>query len=88
MSVKRNAMECAYGFMVCSCLLVAQNSSKFLINFSLIVLSDEDECAGNSHDCHADANCLNTIGSFSCACKDGHYGDGRVCSGIGRQDVR
>ena len=34
-----------------------------------------------SHDCHSDATCNNTGGSFSCHCLNGYSGDGRVCSG-------
>ena len=36
-----------------------------------------------SHDCHADANCTNTKGSFYCACHTGYLGDGVVCVGMG-----
>ena len=32
--------------------------------------------------CHAQANCNNILGSFSCTCKDGYSGDGIVCDSI------
>ena len=38
---------------------------------------DIDECkAGNHslHNCDLHANCINTIGSYSCVCKPGYYG--------------
>ena len=42
---------------------------------------DADECAGEDggDDCLADATCSNWEGSFSCACAEGTFGDGRVC---------
>ncbi|CAG0913973.1 unnamed protein product [Notodromas monacha] len=44
------------------------------------VCSDVDECRLGLHDCHPDAECLNTRGHFRCACKRGFAGDGRsVC---------
>ena len=33
--------------------------------------SDIDECNQGTHDCHIDANCDNTPGSFTCKCKQG-----------------
>ena len=35
-----------------------------------------------SHNCHADANCTNTKGSFYCTCHHGYYGDGVTCQGM------
>ena len=41
---------------------------------------DIDECAdGALHDCHEDAICTNTIGSWVCACEDGYEGSGQAC---------
>ena len=34
------------------------------------------------HNCHANADCLNTDGSFECSCKDGYEGDGNVCDDV------
>ncbi|HRE88991.1 MAG TPA: fibrinogen-like YCDxxxxGGGW domain-containing protein [Myxococcota bacterium] len=43
--------------------------------------TDIDECAANTDDCHANAVCTNTAGSFTCACLGGAaYGDGRACT--------
>lgn len=43
-------------------------------------LSDKDECASGEHRCQHE--CINTIGSYECACPKGMYlnEDGRTCS--------
>ena len=43
---------------------------------------DIEECATHSDNCHADANCTNTKGSFYCKCLYGYYGDGVTCNGM------
>jgi len=32
-----------------------------------------------SHDCHADATCIDTYGSYNCMCLTGYHGDGKTC---------
>ena len=44
---------------------------------------DIDECQKNIHDCHLNATCQNTNGSFMCTCLFGFNGDGRNCKGKG-----
>ena len=54
------------------------------INKSLIfsyLLPDIDECLGDN-DCLDYANCTNSIGSYSCVCKEGFTGDGTNCTGM------
>ena len=49
----------------------------------LLFFLDINECKGSSlHDCHSNATCKNTVGSFNCTCKQGFHGDGKIsCKG-------
>jgi hypothetical protein len=40
-----------------------------------------DECGSDTHNCHDNATCTNTEGSFTCACKNGFSGNGIICEG-------
>lgn len=44
-------------------------------------LSDLDECSNGTHMCSSSANCMNTLGSYRCLCKEGFSGDGFYCTG-------
>ena len=44
--------------------------------------TDIDECAVDSPVCGANADCINTDGSFSCVCGAGFAGDGFTCTPI------
>ena len=44
------------------------------------LVPDIDECSSENN-CHVNANCTNTLGSYNCTCKTGYGGDGRNCSG-------
>ena len=48
--------------------------------FFVYVFSDIDECKGN-HSCHANAACMNTLGSHVCQCHAGYTGNGENCTG-------
>ena len=39
---------------------------------------DLDECTLHVHGCNMNAECTNTIGSFSCSCMEGFVGDGVI----------
>ena len=39
-----------------------------------------NECAKDLHNCHGNAICNDTIGSFNCTCAPGQQGNGTFCS--------
>lgn len=43
---------------------------------------DIDECATNNDDCDDRADCINTLGGYTCACFDGYTGDGVACDDV------
>ena len=43
--------------------------------------SDLDECTTHTHNCDVNADCINSVGSYSCKCNAGYTGDGQICSG-------
>eukprot|EP00795_Rhopilema_esculentum_P015827 gene15827-7146_t len=45
----------------------------------LIVINDANECSQGTHRCSANALCINTVGSYRCACKSGYKGTGSSC---------
>ena len=47
-----------------------------------LFISDVDECSLRTDQCGINADCLNTIGSYSCTCKVGFSGDGINCTGL------
>jgi len=54
----------------------------FVIFCFLFCLVDIDECSNSTmNDCHVNATCTNTDGSFTCACKPGYTGNGTDCTG-------
>lgn len=43
---------------------------------------DVDECVNGSTLCHDLAECIDTIGNYTCECRDGYVGDGvNICDG-------
>lgn len=46
-----------------------------------IFFTDIDECAAGTFGCDANAECINTKGSYNCFCKAGYQGDGKTCEG-------
>lgn len=45
-------------------------------------LTDIDECIIKSDNCHDNATCNDTIGSFTCECQAGFSGNGTYCQGM------
>ena len=54
---------------------------KLNVSCSVYFYLDIDECEEQIFNCHADAVCNNTNGSYMCNCKDGFSGDGHNCAG-------
>ena len=46
--------------------------------FVFVFYLDIDECI-ESHGCHSDAVCTNSVGSYHCQCETGYNGDGVNC---------
>ena len=43
---------------------------------------DINECNnGEDNNCHENAICTNTNGSFTCQCQNGYTGNGTICNG-------
>ena len=58
-------------------------TKKHLVIDLLNFVSDNDECAQNTHTCSLTSGvCKNTPGSFRCSCKPGFIGDGHNCEGL------
>ena len=47
---------------------------------------DIDECSNNSNKCDENAICTNTIGSYTCQCKEGFTGNGHYCTEGGKSE--
>ena len=51
-------------------------------SFKLLLTLDIDECeSSDTNNCHPDASCSNTVGSFYCTCLPGFEGNGTSCTG-------
>ena len=44
--------------------------------------ADVNECEQGTAECHTNATCSNTDGSYSCTCVYGYTGDGKNCTSM------
>ena len=73
-----------YNFKNFESQLLYANATSYLKCPSKILfdsVGDVDECSLGTANCHAQATCTNTIGSFVCSCKKGFTGNGTICNG-------
>jgi len=52
------------------------------LSYSLVLFPDVNECSEGIDNCHTNAVCTDTIGSFQCTCSSGFTGDGATCTSI------
>eukprot|EP00933_Yihiella_yeosuensis_P070771 TRINITY_DN78936_c0_g1_i1.p1 TRINITY_DN78936_c0_g1~~TRINITY_DN78936_c0_g1_i1.p1 ORF type:complete len:1155 (+),score=147.67 TRINITY_DN78936_c0_g1_i1:493-3465(+) len=67
------------GSYECAC-AAGFNADVANITNNTISCSNVDECANGTHNCHANATCADSFGSFSCSCNKGLVGDGLSCN--------
>ena len=46
-----------------------------------LIVTDLDECKTHTENCNVNADCKNSVGSYTCTCKAGYTGDGKDCNG-------
>ena len=47
-----------------------------------VLISDVNECQNGEHNCHANAECSDNDGSYTCDCLPGSSGDGFDCQSL------
>ena len=47
----------------------------------MLPISDLNECTLGSYTCDSNAECHNTVGSYTCSCRNGFTGNGKTCIG-------
>ena len=52
------------------------------------VCVDVNECATSLYNCSGNSTCNNTLGSYTCECNDGFFGNGSVCKGKKELTIR
>ena len=55
---------------------------QYIIHDFYVHHTDVNECETGKHECHMNAECNNIVGSYTCTCQEGYFGDGFQCAGI------
>ena len=78
-------------FFVLYVISTFQNYGAVLKSIKVLLLfayfADNGECTLGTHNCHGNATCTNTDGSFTCACNVGYTGNGVTCAGMEKTDI-
>ena len=64
------------------CLQFINNFCSSVQQLQFLVLIDANECNLGTYTCDSNANCINTVGSYTCQCRSGYDGDGHSCIGM------
>jgi hypothetical protein len=73
-----------YMLVGCSLLMSILDHFKITVSleFEIVLFRHNSDTDGCSKACHAQATCVNEVGSYKCVCKKGYNGDGiNVCKG-------
>ena len=65
--------------MVSLTVQVSVHRMSLLLVFTLLIVSDVNECEIGSDNCDENAECTDTTGSFNCSCNFGYSGNGTFC---------
>lgn len=71
-------MQGDFSYSAGNCSLALNSSTQHDAEWAYAQCPDVDECGLGLHDCHKEAKCTNTQGSYNCHCRRGYVGDGRT----------
>ena len=74
------SLSLIFTYVIYNDYLIVTTQDYYPINW--FIFSDIDECATSEHKCPSEARCMNDIGSYSCQCGYGYYGEERECKGM------
>ncbi|KAH8377850.1 hypothetical protein KR093_007479 [Drosophila rubida] len=70
-------MQGDFSYSAGNCSLALNSTTQHDAEWAYATCPDVDECGLGLHDCHKEAKCTNTQGSYNCHCRRGYHGDGR-----------
>ena len=80
LSVLLNAY-CSYSHLSHTVYIHMSNKLRCPVIYVNLLTTDVDECV-TGNNCHPNATCTDTDGSYTCTCKEGNAGDGFTCEGM------